>query len=246
MTISGDGSRVAKKAMIFIVLQRLFPAAPMQTIKCMAEAIKKRVAGMNFDQMQKALKEIFSQHNVSDEEIATIAEAIIEETGINDAELRAKEIAKLRGKEASKYETFCVSKVRSKKTGKTRTLITSSTDHKTAPENIELKESEEFVNNAPHLVRRPVRGEDGKVLKDEKGKIITQTFEKVEVDGKIIEIPYDKSKETRHHAEQKLLKSLSEDDEIVEIVPTRPCCEGCQKALGENLEKVPPHLKHKK
>jgi len=87
MTISGDGANTAKKAMIFIVLQRLFPTVPMQTIKCMAEAIKERVAGMTFLQMQKALKEIFSLHKVSDEEIAIIAEAIIEEIRENEADI---------------------------------------------------------------------------------------------------------------------------------------------------------------
>jgi len=80
MTISGDGATPDKKAMIFIVVQRLFPTVPMQTIKRMAEAIKERVSGMDFVQMQKALKEIFSHHEVSDEEIAIIAEAIIADT----------------------------------------------------------------------------------------------------------------------------------------------------------------------
>lgn len=189
------------------------------------------------------LKERFP--DVPDKDINKMVKAD-EKSDTQAGEARAKEIVEMRGEESSKYETFCVSKVRDKKTGEIRTVITSSTDHKSAPENIKLKDDEQFVNNGPYLVRRPVKGEDGKILKDDKGRIITQTFEKAEVDGKVIEVPYDKSKETRHHAEQKLLSSLSEDDEIIEIVPTRPCCPGCQKALGGRLEKVPPGLRRKK
>lgn len=161
------------------------------------------------------------------------------------AKLRAKEIVALRGKESSKYETFCVGKVRNKKTGEIRTVITSSTDHKTAPENIKLDAKEKFVNSGPVLVRRPLRGEDGKIIKDEHGKIKTQTFEKVEVNGENKEIPYDRSTDTRHHAEQRLKRSLSDDEELTEVVPTRPCCPECQKVLGCDLKKVPEHLRGK-
>ena len=238
------GARSGKFCTLYKVVKELFPNKGKKAIDGMVDAIKEKVSGLSIADSRKALKEILL--DIPDQDISFIVDEIFKNKELSDAELRAKEIIELRGKEASKYETFCVSKVKSKKTGKTRTIITSSTDHKTAPDNIKLKENEEFINKGPHLVRRPVRGEDGKILKDEKGKIITQTFEKVEVDGKIIEVPYDKSKESRHHAEQKFLKALNEDDEIVEIVPTRPCCKGCQKALGENLEKVPPHLRGKK
>lgn len=86
MAISVDGANAAKKSMLFIVLHRLFPIAPMQTIKSMADAIKERVAGMTFMQMQKAIKEVFSQYNVSDEEIVRIAEAIFDEIKENEAD----------------------------------------------------------------------------------------------------------------------------------------------------------------
>jgi hypothetical protein len=114
MTISSDGATAAKNSMIFIVLQRLFPTVPMQTIKRMAEAIKERVSGMNFVQMKKALKEIFSQHKVPDEEIAIIAEAILEETGgiktftaeltVEEVEKIARDLARIEAEKALKGE----------------------------------------------------------------------------------------------------------------------------------------------
>ncbi len=95
-------------------------------------------------------------------------------------------------------------------------------------------------------MRRPIKGEDGKILRDKDGNIVKETYEMIMIDGKMIPMPYDKSKDKRHHAEQKLKNSLSQDEEIVEIVPTRPCCTACQKALAGDLGKVPEHLRGKK
>ena len=69
---------------------------------------------------------------------------------------------------------------------------------------------------------------------------------KVKVNGEIKEVPYDRSVDKRHHAEQRAKASLGKDEELVEIVPTRPCCPDCQKVLGSDLDKVPQNLQGKK
>jgi hypothetical protein len=67
--------------------------------------------------------------------------------------------------------------------------------------------------------------------------------------------PYDKDEESRHHAEQRAKthvdnknagKPDDQKDQIQAIGPSKPCCAGCQKALGSDLDKVDPGMQGKK
>jgi RHS repeat-associated protein len=48
---------------------------------------------------------------------------------------------------------------------------------------------------------------------------------------------------TDHHAEQRAVTTADNNGEqVVAMAPSRPCCPGCQNALGDNLNTVPPDL----
>jgi hypothetical protein len=153
--------------MIFIVIQRLFPTVPMQTIKRMAEAIKKQVSGMNFVQIQKTLKEIFAPHKVSDEEIAIIAEAIIQEdkgsdskkikivgseAGAEELYKRSQELQELRNDWDKRNGTTAVMRAIDNETGKEVLLIATNSPRKTIiPEFVEqLKKNEVYIGGEGH------------------------------------------------------------------------------------------------
>jgi hypothetical protein len=45
---------------------------------------------------------------------------------------------------------------------------------------------------------------------------------------------------TDHHAEQRAQNAVGKDEEVAGMSASKPCCSGCQDALGDNLSKVPP------
>jgi RHS repeat-associated protein len=60
-------------------------------------------------------------------------------------------------------------------------------------------------------------------------------------------VPYEKRTasnpdgESSHHAEQRAQNAVGPNEEVAAMSPGgRPCCPGCQNALGDNLNKVPP------
>ncbi len=67
----GDGATPAKKSVLFIELQKLFPAAEKRAIDNMASAVNERISRMSVSQKKKALKEILT--GVSEEAIEDIA-----------------------------------------------------------------------------------------------------------------------------------------------------------------------------
>jgi RHS repeat-associated protein len=141
----------------------------------------------------------------------------IQENPERYVEMRADEIRHIRGRNSG-FETFNVAIVQKKGRPETRrVVITSSTDDRTVPRDVKLRNGETFTNPDPprQTMRDPETGKR-KVMPREEG-------------------------DTRHHAEQRGKKSIADDEEIVAMAPTRGCCPGCQGALGDDLSKVPEH-----
>ena len=127
------------------------------------------------------------------------------------AEMRADEINSMQRPGSS--ETFHVMVVDGPdgNGGTTRrVVITSSTDHQSAPEPIRLNPAhEEF--RAPDPPRPMQLGPDGRPTRSP--------------------VPHPPNS-TRHHAEQRGARSLRPGETVVASAPTRGCCAGCQNALG--------------
>lgn len=136
------------------------------------------------------------------------------------------------------YARVSIFNIPASKKNHNRRVITSSTDHKTIPKNVKLQKGEIFINPGPHLVRRPVRDSQGKIIK-ENGKIKKKTYERIEINGEATYKPYDIKTQTGHHAEQRGKKTVRKDEAMTSMCPSRTCCSGCQNNLGENISKVP-------
>ena len=75
--------------------------------------------------------------------------------------------------------------------------------------------------------RRPVRDENGHVVKRENGHPQMESFNADTGDT------YDKSTQSGHHAEQRMLNVPTAGERIVAQSPSQPCCSRCQSALSE-------------
>lgn len=106
-------------------------------------------------------------------------------------------------------------------------------------------------------------GGDSPTLKNTKTKDTTNNniFVATDKSGNTIDASYTKYNErtnptgkSKHHAEQRMLSSIKNGETLTELVPTRPCCKQCQKALVNNkitdnstaLDKVPNDLRNAK
>lgn len=72
----GDGATPAKKSVIYIELQKLFPVAEKRAIDDMVSDVMERVSGMGPTQMKEALKEILP--GIPESAVEAIADAIID------------------------------------------------------------------------------------------------------------------------------------------------------------------------
>lgn len=75
----GDGAKSAKKSLLFIEIQKLFPTVPLKEIKKMAEAVKKNVSGMDRGEIKAELLDLLPK--TPKEVIKDIADSILEESG---------------------------------------------------------------------------------------------------------------------------------------------------------------------
>ena len=140
-----------------------------------------------------------------------------------------------------------------------RVLVTSSTNDGSLPRGVgPLHPNEEVVNPGPVLRSRNAPPDENgqvpqrvKITEHESGGATAEMVPEkrlYDVDPNTGQgTPYDKRSpanpdgETRHHAEQRAQNALQPGEEVAAMSPGgRPCCPGCQNALGDNLNKVPP------
>jgi hypothetical protein len=134
-------------------------------------------------------------------------------------------------------------------------VITTSDDDQEFPPSVkaakgpdeELRETEPTIERGPRY-NNPDYKPDGKV--DSRNNPKTKT-DAVIVDpetGKTT--PYEKADHgnppegTVHHAEQRMENGTEPGEEVKAQAPTKPCCSGCQKVLGDSgdLSKIPTSL----
>jgi RHS repeat-associated protein len=145
-----------------------------------------------------------------------------------------------------------------------RVIVTSSTDDGSLPPGVgPLRDNEEVGTGGPEIRRRVARDENGDTIRepmlDEDGNPVLDpetneprtrpVMQDYEVDPDTGEAqPYTRRSrtepegESRHHAEQRAQDSLESDEDVAAMSPSRPCCAGCQDALGDNLERVHPDM----
>ena len=115
-------------------------------------------------------------------------------------------------------DTYNVAVVQQKgKIGTRRVIVTSNRENQKLDKDIPMGEDETYINPDPP---RPL-------MKDPLTK-------------KKIVVPRPEGS-TTHHAEQRTQRAIEDDEEVATQAPTRGCCAGCQKALGEGLATVPQH-----
>lgn len=127
-----------------------------------------------------------------------------------------------------------------------KVVVTTSADNQQLPQSVKdaMLPGEEPRSTDPTIKRSPPYNNPDY---DENKPPDNRNNPKTKTDPVIVDPdtgqkqPYDKDTQSQHHAEQRMENGADKNNEnVLAQQPTKPCCDGCKTALGDNgLSKVP-------